>query len=58
MDLVGDLERRRRILDLAAAVVGQVDGRSALLDGNQRVFDRRDALWDYGEGGTGFDLVV
>ena len=58
VDLVGDLERRPAVVQLAAAMVANPDGRRALFDRQKRVLDGRDALGDSGERGVVVDLVV
>lgn len=49
VDLEGDLERRGRVVDLAAAVIGKNDGGDLVPDGQLDVFDGLDALEDDGE---------
>lgn len=58
VDLNGDLERGRAVVKLAAAVVGEDDGRGAVLDGQLGVSDTGDALDDDGEGGHLLELLV
>lgn len=58
VDLVGDLDGRRRVVELPPAVVGDVDGRGAPRDRLERVLDRADALGDHGQRGPVADLVI
>lgn len=58
VDLVGNLDGSGGELELAAAVVGQVDAVDAALDGLQGVLDGLDALQDDGEVGARAELVI
>lgn len=57
-DLVGDLERRGRVVDLTSTVVGEPDTFDTLLDGLEGILYSGDTLENDGKLGVLLDLIV
>lgn len=51
VNLKGNLQRRRRAIQVASSVVGEDDGRHAVADGKSGILDILDTLEDNGKAG-------
>lgn len=58
VDLKGNLESGRAVVELTATVVGENDGRGAVLDSELGILDAADTLKDDGEGSLLLELLV